>query len=97
MADRGLTFSVSAVRKLAIAHGYGHELVLDVLPVDGAKFEKVAAYCGKIASYVGKACDERAAVPWRAAGENPNKGRQWRAWTRSRGWSCSMAEVRRRR
>jgi hypothetical protein len=97
VADRGVTFSASAVRKLAIAHGFGHELVVDVLPLDGAKHEKAARYCGKIAAYVGKACDERALVPWRAAGEDPHKGRQWRAWTRSRGWACSMAEVRGRR
>jgi hypothetical protein len=97
VADRGLTFSVPALRKLAVAHGYGHELVLDVLPVDGAKFEKVAAYCGKIASYVGKACDERVSIPWRAAGDDPHKGRAWRAWTRSRGWACSMADVSGRR
>jgi hypothetical protein len=97
VADRGLTFSVPALRKLAVSHGYGHELVLDVLPVDGAKFEKVAAYCGKIASYVGKACDERVSIPWRAAGDDPHKGRAWRAWTRSRGWACSMADVSGRR
>jgi hypothetical protein len=93
VAERDITFSLSAVRKLAIAHGYGHELRLDVLPVDGSSFAKVAAYCGKIASYVGKACDERVSVPWRAAGADPHKGRAWRAWTRSRGWACSMADV----
>jgi hypothetical protein len=97
VAERDITFSLSAVRKLAVDHGYGHELHLDVLPVDGSKFGKVAAYCGKIASYVGKACDERAVVPWRASGEDPHKGRAWRAWTRSRGWGCSMAEVSRHR
>lgn len=97
VADRGITFSKSALRKLAIAHGFGHSLVLDVLPMDGAKLEKVAAYCAKVAHYVGKSCDERASVPWQAAGDDPLRGHKWRAWTRSRGWACSMAEMRCRR
>lgn len=93
IAPVDVTFSTSSLRKVAIAQGYGHSIKVDVLPLDGAKLEtygRIASYVGKVSHYVGKACDERALVPWRAAGDDPQRGMRWRAWTASRNWGVTM-------
>jgi hypothetical protein len=86
-----VVLSLRKLRALAIAHGFGHSLKWD--PMTGGKHEamKLGGYVSK---YVTKACDERAQVPWRAPGDNPNRGSRWRTWVSSRQWRCRMADVR---
>lgn len=77
---------VSAVRALAIRHGFGHSVDLQKVTDNRA-----AWYVSK---YVTKCADERELVPYlhRKTGElGPGR---WRAWTSSRVWGESMASVR---
>jgi hypothetical protein len=87
-----LVISVRKLRALAIEHGFGHSVKWD--PMTGGKHES-GRLGGYLAKYVSKAVDDRPAVPWRAAGDDPHRGRQWRVWTASRRWACTMGEVRR--
>jgi hypothetical protein len=87
---KALQLRTSEVRRLAIAHGFGHSVRIRKVGVQqGVKAlsaKGAARYCGK---YVGKSSDERARVPW-AYGA---RGARWRTWTASRRWGCSMKEL----
>jgi hypothetical protein len=88
----------SRVRALAIAHGYGHEIDLQVAGQSAASARLVAWYCAK---YVSKATDARADVPWQrrdvgvdlATGEVLRSPWSYRTWTASRAWGSSMGAV----
>lgn len=77
----------SALRALAIRHGFGHSIDLQVKSGDG---RSVGRY---LAKYVSKAATERRSVPYvhRKTGER-GPGR-WRTWTASRDWGLTMAQV----
>lgn len=89
--DAPVVLSLRKLRALAIAHGFGHSLVWD--PMTGGKAES-AKLAGYVSKYVAKASDERASVPWRSPGKNPDRGRRFRTWTASREWRCRMLDVR---
>jgi hypothetical protein len=100
VSDSGspIVFSPRKLRALLIRHGFGHEMKWD--PMTGGKHElakrersKVGGY---LAKYLAKSMDERAAVPWRAPGADPDKGRRCRWWMTSRRWRCRMLDIRRR-
>jgi hypothetical protein len=84
-----VTVPRSLVVKLAMRHGFGH--VVDVQVVKGTDVQRLARYFTK---YVSKSADVRAEVPFvhRTTGE-VGPGR-WRLWTASRSWGSSMADVR---
>lgn len=104
--DRDVQLSTSAVKRVAMRLGFGHEVDVQVFNADSHEVRqelskqdagKIAAYAGKVSHYVSKACDERADVPWPDDPSRPKgkaKGYCWRSWTRSRSWACTMAEVR---
>lgn len=81
------------IRLLAMKHGFGHEVDLQMVEGDWA-----AGYCAK---YVSKSCDSREGVPWMAL--DPDSGElievrghgRFRTWTSSRRWGSTMAEVKR--
>lgn len=87
--------NLAAVRRRAIAAGFGHS-------VDLAECEpgsrKAAYYVSK---YVTKACDARALVPWAADVVDLDTGEvtrevvagRYRTWSCSRGWGTTMAEI----
>lgn len=96
-----LFLSVAAVRRLALKHGFGHEV--DVQPIDSRR------HVGYVAKYVSKAAADRPEVPWRgrrrvervdkATGEmvkgwRPSCRPTYRTWTASRGWGASMRQIR---
>lgn len=73
---------VAQVRRLAIRHGFGHEVDAQVVPE--ADRPRVAGYLSK---YVSKAATDRESVPFAGGG-------RWRTWTASWRWGCTMASVR---
>ncbi len=75
----------ASIRRLAIAHGFGHELELRELTGRGS----VAAHARYCAKYVSKTVDERYSVPWGDEVGNP----RMRAWTASRDWGVRMLDV----
>jgi hypothetical protein len=83
------------VRELAIRHGFGHEVQVEVAGLGKharggrrpGRAVLAARYCAK---YVSKSADERERAPWPS--EAP--GACWRTWTSSRRWGSSMREVR---
>lgn len=99
---------LASIRLLAIEHGYGHELDLQVISGDRAAWY--------VAKYVTKATDERASIPWlnRRTGEvrrgpaeplldeerllevdDPRSLRAtYRTWTASRRWGLTMTQLR---
>jgi hypothetical protein len=89
------------IRRLAIAAGFGHELVLDQKdPRSIAEIRQVAVYVSK---YVTKATDVRSDVPWAAPHTDPFTGETslidapptYRSWSQSRSWGTTMVEMRR--
>jgi hypothetical protein len=84
--DRQVVIRKSALRALAIRHGFGHSV--DIQPIGNP--EGAGHY---VAKYVTKAATERKRVPYlhRRTGER-GPGR-WRTWTASRDWGWTMAEV----
>lgn len=78
----------STIRRLAIKHGFGHEI--DCAPVPD---EKVAGY---IAKYASKATDERDAIPWcdKETGEIRLGEGRYRVWSSSDHWGVRMGQVR---
>lgn len=89
--DEPLNISPRKLRALAMKHGFGHSLKWD--PMTGGKHE-ASKLGGYVAKYVSKTVGERPAVPWRAPGEHPHKGRLFRTWVASRRWRCRMLDVR---
>jgi hypothetical protein len=89
---------VAQLRRIAIEHGYGHELKLVVAGTSDASARLAAWYCAK---YVSKSADERDEVPWvrRVVRVDPVTGhvrlgpRSYRTWTCSRRWGSSMRAV----
>jgi hypothetical protein len=81
----GVELKRSHVRRLAIDHGFGHEL--DIAPVTSMA---AAGYCAK---YVSKAAAERPDVPY----VHPSTGEigpgNWRTWSSSRAWGVTMGQV----
>lgn len=71
----------SPLRLLAIKHGFGHEVDLQLVRTEGA-----AGYCAK---YVSKSADDRETLPWidRATGEVVTGVARYRPWSSSRRWS----------
>lgn len=97
----GVRISPAAMKRVAMRLGFGHSIDVKVLPAYAEEAKsRIAAYAGKVAHYVSKAADEHANVPWPKDPTQPKgfaRGYCWRPWTASRGWACSMAEVRRAR
>lgn len=87
----GAMVPLAKLRRLAIRHGFGHEVDVQELADENGR-ERAAGYCAK---YVSKASGDREAVPFvhRATGE-VGAGR-WRTWTCSRRWGSSMKAIRR--
>lgn len=87
------------LRDLLMRHGFGHSMYLDRLSTSkhpGSKrgYRRTRSLSFYVSKYVSDAADNRAAVPWRAPGPDPDKGKRWRTWTSSRGWGSSMKAVR---
>lgn len=97
---RPLALSRSALRRLAIRHGFGHSV-----DVQGLE----PAHAGYVSKYVSKASDDRTDVPWRGYARTERldpvtgelvKGRRvayaatYRTWSASARWGDSMAYVR---
>jgi len=87
--------SLTAVRRRAIAAGFGHSVDLAPL-VPGSR--KAAYYVSK---YITKATDSREQVPWAADVVDRNTGEvtrglvpaRYRTWSCSRGWGDRMADA----
>lgn len=84
---RPLVLEVESVRALAIAHGYGHSIRLDV--VSGA-----GGAAGYVSKYVSKACDERSEIPWVNEETGEVMRARYRPWSASRDWGTRMGTVR---
>ena len=97
----------TSVRRLAMRHGFGHEIDLQVAGDDARSARLLAWYCAK---YVSKAVSDRPEVPWRrwrqpvAAVVGPTSGEvfrdavkgspaTYRTWTASQRWGSSMGSV----
>jgi hypothetical protein len=96
------------VRHLAVLAGFGHEV--DVQRIEHGQKSGAVAYMAKMIGYVTKSIDSRPDVPWfgpeRDAARNlvadangelvmvRNARATYRVHSRSRGWGCSMREVR---
>jgi hypothetical protein len=87
-ASIGCKVNRSALRALAMHHGFGHSI--DVQAVDD---HRAAGY---VAKYVSKSCTERDEMPWvhRRTGEVVRGHGRYRVWTASRRWGVTMGEVR---
>jgi hypothetical protein len=92
---------LDAVRVLAIEHGYGHEVRIDRPAVSEDGRARLAAWYA--AKYVSKATDDRSLIPWERrpllidleTGEVVKQSpATYKTWTASRGWGCSMKQVR---
>jgi hypothetical protein len=86
--ERGLVVNVGMVRALAIAHGFGHSVDLQVVKDDGG--------LRYVAKYVSKGASLRATVPWRRVDAATGEVAQWptyRTWSASRHWGQTMASV----
>jgi hypothetical protein len=92
---------LAEVRSLAIEHGYGHEVRIDRPAVSEDGRARLAAWYA--AKYVSKATDDRASIPWERrpvlvdveTGEVVKESpATYKTWTASRGWGCSMKQVR---
>ncbi len=79
------------VRELAIAHGFGHSVELDVIDAGSKRAERAGWY---VAKYVTKSAGEREAVPFVNARTGEVGPGRWRTWTSSRQWGQTMAGVR---
>lgn len=86
-ARSGATLIVpaSALRRLAIKHGFGHEV--DVRPVGDAG---AASY---VAKYVSKATDQRHEVPWVDRANRRRLRAPYRTWSCSRRWGVTMGAL----
>lgn len=71
----------SPLRRLAMKHGFGHEVDLQVVRSEGA-----ASYCAK---YVSKSSADRDQLPWLdlRTGELGTGAPRYRPWSSSRSWS----------
>jgi hypothetical protein len=85
---RGQVVDVVELRKLAMAHGFGHEVRCDPVRDGGG--------AGYVAKYVSKAVGDRCEVPWRRVdvetGEISLRA-SYRCWSSSRHWGQSMASL----
>lgn len=70
----------SEVRRLALKHGFGSQVKLDVRP----HLDKLGGY---VAKYVSKSVSERQRAPM-------PEGRTWRVYSASRNWGMTMAQIR---
>jgi hypothetical protein len=84
---RPLHLSKRLLRALAIEHGFGHSLDVDLVP----NVEAASKYVSK---YVSKSCDERGRVPWPEVDGVKVKGARYRSWSSSRAWGSSMRAIR---
>jgi hypothetical protein len=77
------------LRLLAIKHGFGHSVDLQLVTSESA-----ASYCAK---YVSKSASDRDRLPWldRATGEVVTGCRRYRTWTASRRWGLTMLALKR--
>jgi hypothetical protein len=89
-------FTVSELRSMAMAAGFGHSV--DVAPcVPGSR--KAGYYVSK---YVTKSCDQREEVPWKADVVDLQTGEitrevvraRYRTWSMGRQWGLTMKEIR---
>jgi len=90
-----LPLSLPYVRRLAINYGFGHSVDLQVID---QQLHNVASY---VAKYVSKAVTARGRVPWSKDVLDLDTGEigtttkpTFRAWSASRGWGVTMAQVR---
>lgn len=95
---QGRKISKARLRRLAMHHGFGHEV--DIQPVGhGEALEEKLVEAPRAAHYPAKYCtkaaSERQAVPY----VHPTTGEigpgRWRTWTCSRRWGSSMRQVKR--
>jgi hypothetical protein len=89
--ERPAVIELAELRRLAVAHGFGHEVACDRFDPQSKRGRLVASY---VAKYVTKAATDQPEVPWvdRRTGEvGPAR---WRTWTASRQWGCTMGQVR---
>jgi hypothetical protein len=82
----GVRVRLSKLRALAIRHGFGHAVDLQVLEDDRA--------AGYVSKYVTKAAEDRASVPFVHAVTGEVGPGRWRTWSASRRWGSTMAQVR---
>jgi hypothetical protein len=87
--DRACEIRVSALRGLAIRHGFGHSV--DLQKLTGSAAERA---CWYVAKYVSKSSDDRGEAPYvnRRTGEFGHG--KWRTWTSSREWGETMSSIR---
>jgi hypothetical protein len=81
-----LILSAERVRQLAMQHGYGHSIRLDVVSSMGG----ASSYVSK---YVSKACDDRPDVPWVDESTGELMRARYRPWSSSRDWGMRMRDV----
>jgi hypothetical protein len=83
--------SVAMVRQLAIKHGFGHEVDVQLVPAS----TDAARAAGYAAKYASKSADARQEVDWLdlRTGEVLRGWPRLRVWTASRAWGLSMRAV----
>jgi hypothetical protein len=84
----GTRLHLPTIRKLAIAHGFGHSVDLTAI-----KNESGLRY---VAKYVAKASAMRSSVPWRKVDQDSGELRlspTYKTWSASRSWGLTMAMV----
>lgn len=86
----GRPLPLRTMRRLAIHHGFGHEVKLDPLR-DGPALARAAGY---VAKYVSKSAGERGRAPYCHPVTGEIGAGRWRTWSSSRCWGSSMKELR---
>jgi hypothetical protein len=84
----GTRLHLPTIRRLAIAHGFGHSVDLTAV-----KNEAGLRY---VAKYVSKAAAMRSSVPWRKIDQASGELRlspTYKTWSASRSWGLTMAAV----
>ena len=84
----GSTWNLPKIRRLAIAHGFGHSV--DITPI---RNEQGLRY---VAKYVSKSASMRSSVPWRRIDQASGELRltpTFKTWSASRSWGQTMASV----
>ena len=95
---KGRKISKARLRRLAMHHGFGHEVDIQQVGT-GEDLESKLAEAPRASYYPAKYCtksaSEREAVPY----VHPTTGEvgpgRWRTWTCSRGWGSSLRQVKR--
>ena len=90
---KALHLRTAELRRLAIAHGFGHEVMVRKVGLSkhgGSKAKSSRGAAFYVSKYGSKAADERERVRWASGAP----GKRWRTLTASRGWGSTMKEQR---